>query len=185
LSPVTGGTAPPIRHADSVEPCCASSPSHTRSPRLTRELPVSHAISPSHARSPVSPCHADARPGSPMPPPHQPFGPLRLREDQPRGWVRFQSPTWVRITVAVTSNFWYRDRKTVDFRSIPGIGGIGGGVRRYHLMVQPFFFVCASNHSIKPGWGQGLSRLRLAALRGGICDQPAVIVAHDLAASQR
>ena len=37
-----------------------------------------------------------------MPPPHQPFGPLRLREDQPRGWVRFQSATWVRITAAVT-----------------------------------------------------------------------------------
>jgi transposase-like protein len=37
-----------------------------------------------------------------MPPPHQPFGPLRLREDQPRGWVRFQSATWVRITGAVT-----------------------------------------------------------------------------------
>src|ERR1700756_5868545 len=116
LSPVMGVacTAPPIRHADSVEPCCASSPSH--------------------ARSPVSPCHADARPGSPMPPPHQPFGPLRLREDQPRGWVRFPSPTWVRITVAVTSNFWYRDRKTVDFRSIPGIGDIGGGGGRNNLI---------------------------------------------------
>src|ERR1700740_3303368 len=84
LSPVMGVacTAPPIRHADSVEPCCANSPSH--------------------ARSPVSPCHADAISESPMPPPHQPFGPLRLREDQPRGWVRFQSATWVRITAAVT-----------------------------------------------------------------------------------
>src|ERR1700758_5452402 len=37
-----------------------------------------------------------------MPPPHQPFGPLRLREDQPRCWVRFHSATWVRITAAVT-----------------------------------------------------------------------------------
>jgi hypothetical protein len=31
-------------------------------------------------------------------------------------------------------------------------GGIGGALKRYHLMVQPFFF-CASNHSIEPGWG--------------------------------
>ena len=30
-------------------------------------------------------------------------------------------------------------------------GGIGGALKRYHLMVQPFFF-CASNHS-EPGWG--------------------------------
>jgi hypothetical protein len=32
-------------------------------------------------------------------------------------------------------------------------GGIGGALKRYHLMVQPFFF-CASNHSIEPGWGR-------------------------------
>jgi hypothetical protein len=31
-------------------------------------------------------------------------------------------------------------------------GRIGGALKRYHLMVQPFFF-CASNHSIEPGWG--------------------------------
>ena len=29
-------------------------------------------------------------------------------------------------------------------------GGIGGALKRYHLMVQPFFS-CASNHSIEPG----------------------------------
>ena len=51
------------------------------------------------------------------------------------------------------SNFWYRGTKAVDFCRIPGIaGGIGGALKRYHLMVQPFFF-CASNHSIEPGWG--------------------------------
>jgi hypothetical protein len=50
------------------------------------------------------------------------------------------------------SNFWYRGTKAVDFRSIPGRGGIGGALKRYHLMVQPFFF-CASNHSIEPRWG--------------------------------
>jgi hypothetical protein len=34
------------------------------------------------------------------------------------------------------SNFWYRGTKAVDFRSIPGIaGGIGGALKRYHLMV--------------------------------------------------
>ena len=31
-------------------------------------------------------------------------------------------------------------------------GGIGGALKRYHLMVQPFFF-CASDHSTEPGWG--------------------------------
>jgi hypothetical protein len=34
-------------------------------------------------------------------------------------------------------------------------------------LVQPFF-VCASNHSIEPGWG-ALNRLWLAGLRGGFC----------------
>jgi hypothetical protein len=32
-------------------------------------------------------------------------------------------------------------------------GGNGGALKRYHLIVQPFFF-CASNHSIEPGWGR-------------------------------
>jgi hypothetical protein len=41
----------------------------------------------------------------------------------------------------------------VDFRSIPGIAGVSAGaLKRYHPMVQPFFF-CTSNHSIEPGWG--------------------------------
>jgi hypothetical protein len=31
-------------------------------------------------------------------------------------------------------------------------GGIGGALKRYHLIVLPFFF-CTSNHSIEPGWG--------------------------------
>ena len=31
-------------------------------------------------------------------------------------------------------------------------GGIGGALKRYHLMVQPSFF-CTSNHPIEPGWG--------------------------------
>ena len=42
------------------------------------------------------------------------------------------------------SNFWYRGTKAVDFRSIPGIAGDRGALKRYHLIVQPFFF-CASN----------------------------------------
>jgi hypothetical protein len=51
------------------------------------------------------------------------------------------------------SNLRYRGTKAVYFCSIPGVaGGIGGALKRYHLMVQPFFF-CASNHSIEPGWG--------------------------------
>ena len=49
------------------------------------------------------------------------------------------------------SNLWYRGTKTVDFRSIPGKGGIDGALKRDHLIVQPFF--CASNHSNKPGGG--------------------------------
>ena len=51
------------------------------------------------------------------------------------------------------SNFRYRGAKAADFRSIPGIAGVGEALKRYHLMVQPFFF-CASNHSIEPGWGR-------------------------------
>ena len=47
------------------------------------------------------------------------------------------------------SNFRYRGKKAVDFRSIPGIAGYRRALKRYHLMVQPFF--CASNHSIEPG----------------------------------
>src|SRR3984893_2676516 len=66
-----------------------------------------------------------------------------------RSSVSHVTPRWREID----SNFWYRGTKAVDFRSIPGIcGGIGGALKRYHLMVQPFFF-CASNHSIEPGWG--------------------------------
>jgi len=38
------------------------------------------------------------------------------------------------------SNFWYRGTKSCGFRSIPGnCGGIGGALKRYHMMVQPFF----------------------------------------------
>ena len=37
-----------------------------------------------------------------MPSPLQPSGPLRMPESQPRGWVRFHSATWVRITAAAT-----------------------------------------------------------------------------------
>jgi hypothetical protein len=50
------------------------------------------------------------------------------------------------------SNFWYRGKKTVDSRSIPRIAGIGRTLKRYHLIVQPFFF-CASTHSTEPGAG--------------------------------
>ena len=50
------------------------------------------------------------------------------------------------------SNFWYRGTKTVDSRSIPRIAGIGRTLKRYHLIVQPFFF-CASSHSFEPGAG--------------------------------
>jgi hypothetical protein len=50
------------------------------------------------------------------------------------------------------SNFWYRGTKTVDSRSIPRIAGIGRTLKRYHLIVQPFFF-CASTHSTEPGAG--------------------------------
>ena len=48
--------------------------------------------------------------------------------------------------------FWYRGTKTVDSRSIPRIAGIGETLKRYHLIVQPFFF-CASSHSFEPGAG--------------------------------
>src|SRR5438094_2633415 len=100
LSPGGGApcTAPPMRHADSAEPYCASSPSR--------------------ARSPVSPCRVDAKPGSPMPPPLQPSGPLRSREDQPSGRVRFQSATWVRITAAATS---WSPKKSVLHQTISAI----------------------------------------------------------------
>ena len=41
-------------------------------------------------------------------------------------------------------------------------------------MVQAFF--CVWNHSIEPGWGHGLNRLWLAALRGGLCFRTAEFV---------
>jgi hypothetical protein len=53
------------------------------------------------------------------------------------------------------SNFWYRGTKVVDFRRIPGMAGIDGAPKRYHLMVQRFFFR-ASNHSIEPRPGHVL-----------------------------
>ena len=37
----------------------------------------------------------------------------------------------------------------MDFRSIPGVAGLEGALKRYYPIVQPFFF-CASNHSIEP-----------------------------------
>jgi hypothetical protein len=40
---------------------------------------------------------------------------------------------------------------------------INGALKRYHLIVQPFFF-CASNHSIEPGWGTA----NLRFLSGGV-----------------
>ena len=44
-------------------------------------------------------------------------------------------------------------RKSRGFPQHSGhCGGIGEALKRYHLMVQPFFF-CASNHSIESGWG--------------------------------
>ena len=49
------------------------------------------------------------------------------------------------------SNFWYRGTKAVDSAAFRAFGGTGGA-KRYHLMVQPFFF-CASDHSTEPGWG--------------------------------
>jgi hypothetical protein len=69
----------------------------------------------------------------------------------------FEQATWLEVRLThhwreMDSNFWYRGTKAVDFRTIPGIAGIGGAVTRYHLIVQPFFF-CALNHSIEPGWG--------------------------------
>ena len=44
------------------------------------------------------------------------------------------------------SNYWYRGTKAVDFRSIPGMaGGSTETLKRYHLIVQPFSFFCASH----------------------------------------
>ena len=61
LAAAGAGIVPLIRPADSAAPCCARPPSP--------------------ARSHVSPCRADAIPGSPLPTPSRPSGPLRLRED--------------------------------------------------------------------------------------------------------
>jgi hypothetical protein len=52
------------------------------------------------------------------------------------------------------SNYWYRGTKAVVSAAFRAFGGIGGALKRYHLMVQPFFS-CASSHSIEPGWGTG------------------------------
>ena len=69
--------------------------------------------------------------------------------------------------------------KSRGFPSIPGIaGGIGGALKRYHLMVQPFFFCLEPLH--RAGLEYGLNRLWLAALRGGFC-VPAVQLKYTFA----
>ena len=59
------------------------------------------------------------------------------------------------------SNFRYRGKKALDFRSIPGIAGYRRALKRYQLIVRAFFF-CGSNHSIEPG---GRKRRRKAERR--------------------
>jgi hypothetical protein len=73
--------ASPIRHADSAEPCCAIS-----------RIPL--------------PCQCKTRISNAASPPT--IRPLQLQENQPSGWVGFQSATWVRITAAVTPSMSYR-----------------------------------------------------------------------------
>jgi len=50
---------------------------------------------------------------------------------------------WIRTSGTAAKKPWI----SAAFRALRGIGG---ALKRYHLMVQPFFF-CASNHSIEPG----------------------------------
>jgi len=52
---------------------------------------------------------------------------------------------WIRTSGTAAQKPWI----SAAFRALPGIGG---ALKRYHLMVQPFFFR-ASDHSIEPGWG--------------------------------
>src|ERR1700746_3849947 len=58
------------------------------------------------------------------------------------------------------SVFRYRGARAAGFRSIPGITGVSAGLlNRYHLLrLEPLH---------RARLGQGLSRLWLAALRGG------------------
>ena len=50
------------------------------------------------------------------------------------------------------SNFWYRGTKAVDFRSIPGIARYRRALKRYHVMVQPFFFCASIQRRSPPRW---------------------------------
>jgi len=71
-------------------------------------------------------------------------GAAPMPSSRPFAWSsrRTQGPK-VRSTLCwreMDSNFWYRGTKVVDFRSIPGMAGIDGAPKRYHLMVQRYFF---------------------------------------------
>jgi hypothetical protein len=66
---------------------------------------------------------------------------------------------WIRTSGTARQKPWI----SAAFRALRGHRR---GPKRYHVMVQPFFF-CISNHSIEPGWG-GVNRLWLAALRSDV-----------------
>ena len=68
--------------------------------------------------------------------------------DNASGTENLQTPRWREMDSNFSSTAAQKPRISAAFRALRGIGG---ALKRYHLILQPFF--CASNHSIEPGWG--------------------------------
>src|SRR5215470_10224143 len=111
---------------------------------------------PTEISAPLQPIWTSKCASLPTAPPTQPPIPARLaRFSTGNGWVCARhglsaGGRWIRTFGTAAQ----KPRISAAFRALRGIGG---ALKRYHLIVQPFF--CASHHSHRAGLGRGLNRL--------------------------
>jgi len=117
-----------------AEPCCARPPPRARS----RECSY----------------RADAIPGSPMPPPIPPSGPLHSEEAKPKRWVRFPSATRVRITAALKVSTSARPWNGGFYEPAPALP-LERGRQFQHREPDPHpgdgAYACRRRHAVRKG----------------------------------